>query len=53
MSQSIPKTVKQWNVASQDGFGGLKLSEQPVPELGDGQVLVKSEFCQCRLKGFS
>lgn len=44
MAQSIPKTVKQWNVAGKDGFESLKFSEQPVPELGDSQVLVKSEF---------
>jgi len=41
MTQSIPKTTKQWNVTGTDGFGSLKLSEQSVPELGDSQVLVK------------
>lgn len=42
MSQSVPKTVKQWNVTGQDGFQSLKLSEQHVPELDHNQVLVKS-----------
>lgn len=41
--QEIPKTVKQWNVTGKDGFESLKFSEQPVPELGDSQVLVKSK----------
>ncbi|CAM1505184.1 Fc.00g108210.m01.CDS01 [Cosmosporella sp. VM-42] len=41
MSQSIPQTVKQWNVVGKDGFDSLKLTEQPLPELGDNQVLVK------------
>ncbi|QGI79739.1 hypothetical protein CEK25_006468 [Fusarium fujikuroi] len=43
MAQSIPKTVKQWTIPSRDGkdFSGLKFSEESVPELGDGQVLVK------------
>jgi hypothetical protein len=40
-SNQIPQTVKQWNVASFTGFDGLKFSEQPLPEVGDGQVLVK------------
>ncbi|KLP01989.1 Uncharacterized protein Y057_14438 [Fusarium fujikuroi] len=46
MAQSIPKTVKQWTIPSRDGkdFSGLKFSEESVPELGDGQVLVKSKF---------
>lgn len=43
MAQSIPKSTKQWNVIGQDGFDSLKYTEQPVPELGDSQVLVKSE----------
>ncbi|RFU74971.1 alcohol dehydrogenase [Trichoderma arundinaceum] len=42
-STQIPKTVKQWNVATLTGFGGLKFSEQPLPEIGDSQVLVKLE----------
>lgn len=44
MAQSIPKTAKQWNVTGTTGFDDLKLSEQAVPELGDNQVLVKSEY---------
>ncbi|KAF5018947.1 hypothetical protein F66182_9063 [Fusarium sp. NRRL 66182] len=43
-TQSIPETVKQWSVRSRDGkdgFDALKFVEQPRPELGDGQVLVK------------
>ncbi|KAL6867010.1 NAD(P)-binding protein [Trichoderma novae-zelandiae] len=42
-SISVPQTVKQWNVVSHNGFDGLKFSEQPLPELGDSQVLVKLE----------
>ncbi|KAI1392705.1 zinc-binding dehydrogenase [Hypoxylon trugodes] len=41
MAQSIPKTTKTWNVIGQEGIESLKLSEQPIPELGDGEVLVK------------
>ncbi|KAH0490679.1 hypothetical protein TgHK011_002136 [Trichoderma gracile] len=42
-SIAVPQTVKQWNVVSHNGFDGLKFSEQPLPELGDSQVLVKIE----------
>jgi hypothetical protein len=42
-SIAVPQTVKQWNVVSHNGFDGLKFSEQPLPELGDSQVLVKRE----------
>lgn len=41
-SEQIPKTVKQWNIEKFDNFDGLKFSEQPLPELGDSEVLVKS-----------
>ncbi|KAI1459479.1 NAD(P)-binding protein [Annulohypoxylon moriforme] len=41
MAESIPKTAKQWNVVGENGIDSLKLSEQPVPELRDSQVLVK------------
>ncbi|KAH6606886.1 alcohol dehydrogenase [Trichoderma cornu-damae] len=44
-STQIPQTVKQWNVVAFDGFDGLKFSEQPLPEIGDSQVLV---YCQYR-----
>lgn len=44
MSQSIPKTTKQWRVVGYNGFDSLEYSEQPIPELGDNQVLVKSKF---------
>lgn len=40
-SEQIPKTVKQWNIEKFGGFDGLKFSEQALPELGDGEVLVK------------
>jgi hypothetical protein len=43
MSTLIPQTTKQWNVVGQSGFESLKYTEQPVPELGDNQVLVKSK----------
>ncbi|CAH0018392.1 unnamed protein product [Clonostachys rhizophaga] len=41
MAQEIPKTVKQWSVSDFTGFDALKFSEEPIPELGDSQVLVK------------
>jgi hypothetical protein len=44
MAQPIPKTSKQWSVVQQNGFDGLHYSEQPIPELGDSQVLVKSMY---------
>ena len=52
MAQSLPKTTRQWNVIGFDGFESLKLSEQPVPQLGDSQVLVKSRSSSsCTLPG--
>lgn len=44
MEQSIPKTSKQWSLAGQNGFESLKFTEEPVPELDDNHVLVKSKF---------
>ncbi|KAI1361805.1 putative alcohol dehydrogenase [Xylaria arbuscula] len=41
MASSIPKTTSQWNVVGAEGTASLELSEQPVPEIGDNQVLVK------------
>ncbi|KAK7429467.1 hypothetical protein QQZ08_004059 [Neonectria magnoliae] len=41
MAQPIPKTTLQWNVIGLNGFDSLKYTEQPVPELGDNQILVK------------
>ncbi|KAK2733722.1 hypothetical protein FQN55_003177 [Onygenales sp. PD_40] len=41
MTSPIPKTTKQWKLVGQDGFDGLKYTEEPVAELGDNQVLVK------------
>lgn len=52
----IPQTVQQWNVTAQDGkdgFNVLKLSEQPLAELGDSQVLVKSKFQEQQLNALS
>lgn len=46
MDSTIPSTAKQWNVTATDGYDSLKFSEQPVPELGDSEVLVKSKFSQ-------
>lgn len=43
-SFTIPKTVKQWQVAEYNGFEGLKFSEQPLPEVGDNEVLVKRMY---------
>ncbi len=45
MGDSIPKTTKLWRVTGYDGFDSLKFIEEPVPELGDSEVLVKSEYC--------
>ncbi|KAH7162245.1 hypothetical protein B0J13DRAFT_614908 [Dactylonectria estremocensis] len=41
MAQEIPTTAKQWSTTDQSGFDSLKLSEQPLGDLGDTQVLVK------------
>ncbi|KAI1657804.1 putative alcohol dehydrogenase [Daldinia decipiens] len=41
MAQPVLKTAKQWNVVGYDGLESLKYSEQPVPELGDTEVLVR------------
>ncbi|KAF9878021.1 putative alcohol dehydrogenase [Colletotrichum karsti] len=41
MPQSLPKTTKQWNVVGRDGFKSLQLTEEPLSELGDSEVLVK------------
>ncbi|KAK5188251.1 hypothetical protein LTR99_011269 [Exophiala xenobiotica] len=41
MGDSIPKTTKLWRVTGYDGFDSLKFIEEPVPELGDSEVLVK------------
>ncbi|PHH64735.1 hypothetical protein CDD81_3997 [Ophiocordyceps australis] len=44
MAQDIPKFSKQWKVTAQSdkkSFDGLKLTEEPIPKLGDSQVLVK------------
>lgn len=41
-SGTIPKTTKQWKVTGYDGLESLQFMEEPVPELGDDQVLVKS-----------
>ncbi|KAM4057185.1 zinc-binding dehydrogenase [Hirsutella rhossiliensis] len=44
MAPDIPKSIRQWNVTAKDGrdgFNVLKYSEQPMPEVGDSQVLVK------------
>ena len=43
MGDTIPKTTKLWRVTGYDGFDSLKFTEEPVPELGDSEVLVKSE----------
>ncbi|KAF6793033.1 putative alcohol dehydrogenase [Colletotrichum sojae] len=41
MAQHVPKTAKQWNVVGGKGVESLSFTEQPVPEIGDNQVLVK------------
>jgi NADPH:quinone reductase-like Zn-dependent oxidoreductase len=44
MASEIPKFVYQWNITDGEGFESLKYSEQPLPELGDSQVLVKCKL---------
>lgn len=44
MAHAIPRTTKQWKVAGVEGIKSLEFSEQPIPQLGDSQVLVKSTF---------
>jgi hypothetical protein len=44
MAFEIPKTVYQWNVTEGEGFESLKYSQQPLPQLGDSQVLVKCKL---------
>ena len=40
-----PATTKQWVVEGKNGFDSLKLNEKAaVPEIGDKDVLVKSEY---------
>ncbi|KAL7947077.1 NAD(P)-binding protein [Trichoderma barbatum] len=43
MAPAVPKLVHQWNISEGQGFDTLHYSEQPLPELGDSQVLVKLE----------
>lgn len=44
MAFEIPKTVRQWNVTEGEGFEILKYSEQPLPQMGDSEVLVKCKL---------
>lgn len=47
------KTTKQWTIAGKDGFSSLKFGEKAVPELGDSEVLVQSEYnTKCHLKPY-
>lgn len=46
---SIPKTAGQWKVGGKGGADTLKYSEQPAPEIGDNQVLVKREYPESTL----
>ncbi|KAL7620414.1 hypothetical protein AAE478_009409 [Parahypoxylon ruwenzoriense] len=41
MAQSVPVTAKQWSVVGEDGPNSLKYTEEPVPHVGDNQVLVR------------
>lgn len=43
MAETIPKIAKQWRVTGFTGFDCLKLSEEPVPEVADNEVLVQSK----------
>lgn len=43
MTEEVPKTIKVWRVTGYDGLDSLKYNEEPVPEIGDSQVLVKSK----------
>ncbi|KAM0328875.1 hypothetical protein ACHAQA_005291 [Verticillium albo-atrum] len=40
-SQELPKTIKQWTITGTTGFDSLEFSEVPLPEYGEGQILVK------------
>ena len=40
----IPQTTKLWRVTGYEGFDSLKFSEEPIPEIRDNEVLVKSEL---------
>lgn len=45
MARSLPTATMQWNVTGSKGAAeSLKFSEQKVPELGDGEALVKSKY---------
>lgn len=44
MDEQIPAVCKAWTVEGFTGFECVKFGEQKVPELGDNQVLVKSDF---------
>lgn len=44
MAFEIPKAVYQWNLTKGEGFESLTYSEQPLPQLGDSQVLVKCKL---------
>jgi NADPH:quinone reductase-like Zn-dependent oxidoreductase len=42
MSQSIPKTTKQWTIEGTNGFDSLKLNKSaPLDHPGEYEVLVK------------
>jgi hypothetical protein len=50
MGDSIPETTNLWRVTGYNGFDSLKFMEESIPELGDGEVLVKSEYFIILLK---
>lgn len=43
MDEQIPKTARLWRLSGWTGLDCLKFSEEPVPELGDHEVLVQSK----------
>ncbi|OIW24772.1 zinc-binding dehydrogenase [Coniochaeta ligniaria NRRL 30616] len=41
MAGPLPRTSMQWTVSGGNGLDSLKYAEQPLPDLGDNEVLVK------------
>lgn len=44
MDEAVPATTKTWRVTGYDGFDSLKFSEEPLPKVGDNEVLVRSRL---------
>jgi NADPH:quinone reductase len=44
MAASIPKTMRALQIQKQGGFEVLEIREIPVPQPGNGEVLIKTEW---------